>query len=56
MRHNAGHSTQGLQVVNSNVSCKQPAFLSSFSLLQVIQNKRPWCWDAAYVTAGYSAQ
>jgi hypothetical protein len=20
---------------------------------QVIQNKRPWCWDAAYVTAGY---
>ena len=33
------------------ISCKQPAFLSSFDLLQVIQNKRPWYWDAAYVTA-----
>ena len=34
------------------ISCKQPAFLSSFSHLQVIQNKRPWCSAAAYVTAG----
>ena len=34
------------------ISCKQPAFLSSFGLLQVIPNKRSWCWDAAYVTAG----
>ena len=25
------------------ISCKRPAFLSSFSRLQVIQNKRPWC-------------
>ena len=35
------------------ISCTGPAFLSSFSHLQVIQNKRPWCWVAAYVTAGY---
>ena len=35
------------------ISCKRPAFLSSFSRLQVIQNKRPWCSAAAYVTAGY---
>ena len=28
------------------------AFLSSFSRLQVIQNKGPWCSAAAYVTAG----
>ena len=34
------------------ISCKWPAFLSSFSRLQVIQNKRPWCSAAAYVTAG----
>ena len=34
------------------ISCKRPAFLSSFSRLQVIQNKRPWCSAAAYVTAG----
>ena len=32
------------------ISCKQPAFLSSFSHLQVIQNKRPLCSVAAYVT------
>ena len=24
------------------INCKRPAFFSSFSLLQVIQNKRPW--------------
>ena len=30
----------------------RPAFHSSFSLLQVIQNKHPWCLAAAYVTAG----
>ena len=35
------------------ISCKRPVFLSSFSRLQVIQNKRPWCSAAAYVTAGY---
>ena len=29
------------------------AFLSIFNRLQVIQNKRPWCWVAAYVTAGF---
>ena len=34
------------------ISCKQPAFLSSFSRLQVIQNKHP-CSVAVYVTAGY---
>ena len=34
------------------IICKRPAFLSSFSPLQLIQNKRPWCWDAAYLTAG----
>ena len=32
-------------------SCKRPTFLSSFSRLQVIQNKRPWCSAAVYVTA-----
>ena len=35
------------------ITCKQLAFLSSFSRLQVIQNKHPWCSAAAYVTAGY---
>ena len=30
------------------------AFLSSFSCLQVIQNKRPWCSAAAYVPAGWA--
>ena len=35
------------------ITCKQLAILSSFSYLQVIQNKRPWCSAAAYVTAGY---
>ena len=34
------------------ISCKQPAILSNFSCLQVIQNKRPWCSASAYVTAG----
>ena len=34
------------------ITCKQLAFLSSFSRLRVIQNKRPWCSAAAYVTAG----
>ena len=34
------------------ISCKWPAILSSFGLLQVIQNKRPWCSNAEYVTAG----
>ena len=34
------------------ISCKRPAFLSTFSRLQMIQNKRPWCCGAAYVTAG----
>ena len=36
------------------ISCKRPAFHSSFSCLQVIQNKRPWCWAVAYVTAGWA--
>ena len=35
------------------ISCKRPAFLSSFSRLQVIQNKCPRCSAAVYVTAGY---
>ena len=35
------------------ISSKQPAFLSSFSPLQVIQNKRPWCSAVAYVIAGW---
>ena len=30
----------------------QLAFLSSFSRLQVIQKKHPWCLAAAYVRAG----
>ena len=34
------------------ISCKRQAFLSSFSRLQVIQNKRPWCSASAFVTAG----
>ena len=33
------------------ITCKQLAFLISFSCLQVIQNKHPWCSAAAYVTA-----
>ena len=33
-------------------SCKRPAFLRTFSRLQMIQNKRPWCCGAAYVEAG----
>ena len=36
------------------ISCKRPAFLSTSSRLQMIQNKRPWCCGAAYVEAGYS--
>ena len=32
------------------ISCKEPAFLSRFSHLQVIQNMRLWCSVAAYVT------
>ena len=35
------------------VTCKWLAFLNSFSCLQVIQNKRPWCLAAAYVTARF---
>ena len=35
------------------ISCKRPAFLNSFSPLQVIQNERPRCLAAAYVTARY---
>ena len=34
------------------ISCKRPAFLRTFSRLQMIQNKRPWCCGAAYVEAG----
>ena len=34
------------------ISCKRPVFLSSFSCLQVIQNKHPWCSGVAYVTDG----
>ena len=34
------------------ISCKRPAFLGSFSRLQVIQYKRPWCSAAAYVKVG----
>ena len=44
-------ATDGAEFWNS---CKWPAFLSSFSCLQEIQNKRPWCSAAAYVTAGLS--
>ena len=32
----------------------RPAVLSSLGHLQMIQNKRPWCRGAAYVTAGLS--
>ena len=35
------------------ISYKQPAFLSSLSHLQVIQNKPPWCLGVAYVIAGW---
>ena len=35
------------------IICKQLAFLSNFSCLQVTQKKRPWCSAAAYVTARY---
>ena len=49
MQHCRIKATDGVEFW---ISCKQPAFLSSFGLLQVIQNKRPWCWNAAYVTAG----
>ena len=34
------------------ITCKRLTFLSSFSGLQVIQNKRPWCWAVSYVIAG----
>ena len=49
MQHCRIKATDGVEFW---ISCKRPAFLSSFGLLQVIQNKRPWCWNAAYVTAG----
>ena len=39
------------------ITCKQLAFLlSSFSRLQVIQNKRPRCSAAAYVTTGLNQE
>ena len=38
------------------ISCKQPAFLISFSHLQLIQNKRRWCSATAHVTAGFGSQ
>ena len=39
------------------ITCKQLAFLlSSFSHLQVIQNKRPRCSAAAYVTTGLNQE
>ena len=40
MQHGCRPATDGLEFW---VSCKQPAFLSSFCCLQVIQNKCPWC-------------
>ena len=49
MQHCRIKATDGIEFW---IRCKRPAFLSSFGLLQVIQNKRPWCWNAAYVTAG----
>ena len=49
MHHWRRPATDGAEVW---ISCKQPAFLSSFSRLQVIQNKLPLCSAAAYVTAG----
>ena len=51
MQHCRRRATDGVKFW---ISYKQLAFLNSFSLLQAIQNKRPWCWDAAYVTSGYS--
>ena len=36
------------------ITCKELAFLSSVSQLQVIWNKRPWCWAVTYVTAGWN--
>ena len=50
MQHCCPPATNGAEFW---IICKRPAFLSSFSRLQEIQNKPPWCWDAAYVTAGY---
>ena len=49
MQHWCRPATNGAEFC---ISCKLPAFLSCFSCLQGIQNKRPWCWAAAYVTAG----
>ena len=46
-------ATQQQMARNFEISCKQPAFLNSFSPLQVIQNERPRCLAAAYVTARY---
>jgi hypothetical protein len=45
MQHCRIKATDGVEFW---ISCKQP----DFGLLQVIQNKCPWCWNAAYVTAG----
>ena len=53
MQHCRIPATEGVEFW---ISCKRPAFLSSFGLLQVIQNKHPWCWDVAYVTAGYTSK
>ena len=49
MSHRHRQTTEGAEFW---ITCKQLAFLSSFSHLQVIQNKRPWCSETAYVTAG----
>ena len=49
MSHWCRRATEGAEFRNT---CKWLAFLSSFSHLQVIQNKCPWCSASAYVTAG----
>ena len=49
MQHCRIKATDGIEFW---INCKWPAFFSDFSLLQGIQNKRPWCSNAAYVTAG----
>ena len=42
-----------IDATQQQMALKRPAFLSSFSRSQVIQNKRPWCWAATFVTAGF---
>ena len=49
MSHCRRQATEGTEF---QISFKQLKELRKAGQLQVIQNKHPWCWDAAYVTAG----